>query len=100
MAEEVAPHSYEVTTADGTYRRNRKDLIRMPNPSDGDRDDEQTNSPGQSRVTRVNHECRLTRNTSTQKQQGTPTTKSFGPQLDTNLNFVNSVKTLYQKGEM
>ena len=33
MAEEVAPHSYEVTTADG------------------DRDDEQTNFPGQSRVT-------------------------------------------------
>ena len=29
---EVAPRSYQVVTGDGTFRRNRRDLIRLPNP--------------------------------------------------------------------
>ena len=32
--EEVAPHSYDVTTGDGTYRRNRRDLITLPSSPD------------------------------------------------------------------
>jgi len=48
--DEVAPHSYEVTTPDGTYRRNRRDLIRMNSP-DGNREPEQPNPPAQSSAT-------------------------------------------------
>ena len=29
---EVAPRSYQVVTEDGTFRRNRRNLIRLPNP--------------------------------------------------------------------
>ena len=29
---EVAPRSYQVVTGDGTFRRNRRNLIRLPNP--------------------------------------------------------------------
>jgi hypothetical protein len=29
---EVAPQSYQVVTGDGTFRRNRRDLIRLPHP--------------------------------------------------------------------
>ena len=47
--EEVAPHSYEVTTADGTYRRNRRDLIRMDSP-DRNSEIEQMNSPDRNKV--------------------------------------------------
>ena len=30
MQEEVAPHSYNVSIPDGTVRRNRRDLVRIP----------------------------------------------------------------------
>ena len=30
VAQEVGPESYEVTTPEGSYRRNRRDLIRLP----------------------------------------------------------------------
>ena len=32
--QEVAPQSFEVSTSDGTYRRNRRDLIPLPDPPD------------------------------------------------------------------
>ncbi len=32
--QEVGPQSFEVTTSDGTYHRNRRDLIIVPDPSD------------------------------------------------------------------
>ena len=47
--EEVAPHSYEVTTSDGTYHRNRRDLIRMDSP-DRNSEIEQMNSPDRNKV--------------------------------------------------
>ena len=37
--EEVGLQSFEVTTSDGTYRRNRRDLIALPDPSDHSRTD-------------------------------------------------------------
>jgi hypothetical protein len=42
--QEVSPRSYEVTTSDGSYRRNRRDLIRLPDSSDHcpDRDSVET----------------------------------------------------------
>ena len=32
VQQEVAPHSYNVESAYGTYRRNRRDIIRLPEP--------------------------------------------------------------------
>ena len=32
--QEVGPQSYEVTSSDGSYRRNRRDLVSLPDPSD------------------------------------------------------------------
>lgn len=37
--QEVGPQSFEVTSSDGTYRRNRRDLIALPDPSDHSRTD-------------------------------------------------------------
>ena len=34
--QEVGPQSLEVTTSECSYRRNRRDLIRLPNSSDHD----------------------------------------------------------------
>lgn len=30
VREEVTPRSYQIESSDGTYRRNRKDIIRLP----------------------------------------------------------------------
>ncbi len=51
VGEEVAPHSYEVTTADGTYRRNRRHLISLQNPRDRTRDGDRADPPDLHRAT-------------------------------------------------
>ena len=44
VQEEVAPRSYRVNTPEGTVRRNRRGLVRMPE-TDGDRTDESQLEP-------------------------------------------------------
>jgi len=45
VAQEVGPQSYEVTTPEGSYRRNRRDLIRLPDPPN--RAESPAHPPGQ-----------------------------------------------------
>ena len=46
---EVGPQSFEVNTSDGTYRRNRRDLITLPDPSDSDSSDQiESTTPSES----------------------------------------------------
>ena len=55
VQEEVAPRSYNVSTPDGTVRRNRRDLIQMPESSEvhTQESDETTSEPPVRRSTRV-----------------------------------------------
>ena len=52
--EEVAPHSCEMTTTDGTYHRNQRDFVRVNSP-EGSRGVEQI--PDQSQVTKSTTNC-------------------------------------------
>ena len=40
----MSPRSYEVTTADGVYRRNRQDILQLPNPPLDDQQDSSDDS--------------------------------------------------------
>ena len=52
VEDEVGPESFEVATSDGIYRRNRRDLIRLPDTPEQDPDpDGQTALSGQPRET-------------------------------------------------
>ena len=53
VGEEVSPRSYEVTTADGVYRRNRQDILQLPNPPLDDQQDssEDSQATGQDQPT-------------------------------------------------
>ena len=44
VGEEVSPRSYEVTRADGVYRRNRRDILQLPDPPLDDQQDSSNDS--------------------------------------------------------
>ena len=58
VQEEVAPRSYNVSTPDGTVRRNRRDLVQMPqaNVTETPETVESTNEPSVRRSTQVSHQ--------------------------------------------
>ena len=58
VQEKVAPRSYNVSTPDGTVRRNRRDLVQMPqaNVTETPETVESTNEPSVRRSTRVSHQ--------------------------------------------
>ena len=58
VVQEVAPRSYNVSTPDGTVRRNRRDLVQMPqaNITETPETVESTNEPSVRRSTRESHQ--------------------------------------------